>query len=231
MLHKVGLLVIATNKYIQFVQPLWESAKKHFLPGQDVRLFLFTDAQETPLKADPQVSIIFQKHMAWPGPTLFRYNVFLAAEEKLKEMDYLFYCDADMLFVDTVGEVVLSDRVATAHPGFYDKPRAAFTYETNPASLAAVGPSEGIQYFAGGFNGGTSQEYLKMCKVISENVIQDYKKNIVAVWHDESHMNRYFINNPPTRVLSPAYCYPESWNLPFEKRLLALDKNHKEMRS
>ena len=32
-MSKVGLLCICTNKYIRFVEPLWESAKKHFMAG------------------------------------------------------------------------------------------------------------------------------------------------------------------------------------------------------
>jgi len=32
------------------------------------------------------------------------------------------------------------------------------------------------------------------------------------------------------KFLDPSYCYPESWNLPYEKKLLALDKNHQEIR-
>lgn len=48
----------------------------------------------------------------------------------------------------------------------------------------------------------------------------------MAVWHDESHWNRYCIDHKPTTILSPSYCYPESWNLPYKKRLLALDKDH-----
>lgn len=233
MAYKVGLVVIATNKYLQFVSPLWESAKKHFLVGQDVTLFLFTDLTNAAgkiFKDDSNVRIFHQSHMPWPGSTLFRYNIFDSAKTQLGEMDYIFYSDADMLFVDTVGAEILSDRVATIHPGFYSGPRERFTYETNPASKACVLPSEGVSYFAGGFNGGTKIEFLAMCATLANNIAEDYKKGIIAVWHDESHMNRYFIDHPPTVKLSPSYCFPESWDLPFEKRLLALDKNHSEFR-
>ena len=234
MSHKIGLLVIATNKYIQFVPPLWESVKRHFLIDQDVTMFVFTDKGDelrSMIGQEPQIEILAQQHMAWPGSTLFRYNIFNSASSALEKMDYLFYCDADMLFVDSVGVEILGDRVGTIHPGFFDKPRAAFTYETNRASKAFVAPSEGSVYYAGGFNGGNKTEYLQMCKVLSENIAADYRHGTIAVWHDESHLNRYFIDNPPTVSLSPSYCYPESWDLAFTKRLLALDKNHKEMRA
>lgn len=35
----IGLLVIATNKYIKFVQPLITSADKFFLPNDEVTYF------------------------------------------------------------------------------------------------------------------------------------------------------------------------------------------------
>jgi histo-blood group ABO system transferase len=232
MTHKVGLLVVATNKYIDFVFPLWESAKKHFLPEHDVTMFVFTDKINDPrFKDEPKIQAIYQQHMPWPGSTLFRYNIFDSAKKELEQMDYLFYSDADMLFVDTVGTEILGDRVGTIHPGFFDKPRQAFTYETNKVSKAFVAPEQGTTYYAGGFNGGSKAEYLQMCKVLSENIADDYRRGVIAVWHDESHLNRYFIDNPPTVSLSPSYCYPESWDLVFTKRLLALDKNHKEMRT
>jgi histo-blood group ABO system transferase len=148
-------------------------------------------------------------------------------KELIKKEDYLFYCDADMLFVDSVGDEILGDLVATIHPGFQG---GRGTPETNPKSLAYVLPKENLIYYAGGFNGGTSKNFLKMSETIDKNIDVDMGNNFIAIWHDESHMNRYFIDNKPAITLDPSYCYPESWNLPYKKRLLALDKNHSEIR-
>ena len=43
-MKKIGVLIIATNKYIQFVQPLIDSAKTHLLKGHNVHYYVFTDA-------------------------------------------------------------------------------------------------------------------------------------------------------------------------------------------
>jgi histo-blood group ABO system transferase len=59
---------------------------------------------------------------------------------------------------------------------------------------------------------------------------EDLEKGIIAVWHDESHWNRYCIDNTPTTILSPSYCYPEGWNANYERKLLALDKDHATFR-
>lgn len=224
---RIGMLCIATNKYIRYAQPLWDSAKKYFMSGHEVSMFVFTNQPNV-----PEGTIrIEQDHMPWPGPTLMRYHVFLKSEEQLRKMDYLYYSDADMLFVDTVGDEALGDLVATIHPGFYNKQRSDFSYERRPESAAYMGPNDGASYFAGGFNGGKATKFLEMAAACKEMVDADASKGMVPIWHDESCMNKYLSKNPPTNALSPSYCYPESWNLPFKKRLLALDKNHQELRS
>jgi len=70
-----------------------------------------------------------------------------------------------------------------------------------------------------------------MAKEIKNRIDRDLKNNLIAQWHDESHLNRYFIDNCPSKILPPSYCYGEGMRLPFQKKLIALDKNHKEMRS
>ena len=223
---KVGLLIIATNKYIRFLQPLIESADSYFLPNQDITYFFFTN-QNIDIKSNRNIVKIDVEHKDWPWMTLGRYKIFSDNSNILSKMDYIFYSDVDMRFVSEVGDEILSDRVATQHPGYFG---GRGTPETNPLSLACVFPYEQMQYFAGGFNGGTSKEYLKMAHKISNDIDVDCSRNIIAIWHDESHMNRYFIDNKPTLILSPSYCYGESMNIPFEKKLLALDKNHSEIR-
>lgn len=224
---KIGLLIIATNKYINFLETLISSADKFFLKDQEVTYFIFTN-KNVEIKSNRNIVKIETEHKEWPWMTLGRYKIFTENSSELSNMDYLYYCDADMRFESNVANEILGDLVATQHPGYYTR---RGTPETNPLSLACVFPNEEMQYFAGGFNGGSSHEYLKMAKYISNNIDIDYSKNLIAIWHDESHMNRYFIDNPPTKILDPSYCYGESMNIPFKRRLVALDKNHNEIRS
>lgn len=224
---RVGLLLIATNKYVQFVEPLLASMREFFLTGHEVTAFCFTNMDHAP-EGTTRIHI---EHKPWPGPTLYRYHNFSNARQAFASMDYLYYCDVDMKFVAPVGNEVLGELVATNHPGFYNKPRQAFSYERRRQSIACVRPNEGSHYFAGGFNGGKKDVFLKMSDTIRGWVDMDQCRRITAVWHDESYQNKYMIQHHPTVILSPSYCYPESWDLPFEKKLLALDKNHEEVRS
>lgn len=227
-MNKIGLVVIATSKYDVFVPQLYNSVMKYFFKEDDVTIFVFTDSENIP--EEDNIIRIFQEHEPWPGSTLKRYHIFDKSKEILSKMDYLFYCDVDMRFVAPVGREILPELnsnglVGTEHPGFYGGRRG--TYETRTESKAFVGHNEGQIYFAGGFNGGTAEAFLKMSEQLKNNIDIDLSKGIVPVWHDESMMNRFFVDNHP-KVLSPSYCFPESWQLPFEKKLLALDKNHAE---
>lgn len=221
-MKSVGLLLIATNKYTFFLQPLIESADNFFMKDYDVTYFIFTN-EDLDIKTNRKFVKIDVEHKPWPWMTLGRYKIFSDSHDILDKMDYLYYSDADMLFVSDVREEILGDRVGTQHPCFVDQ---RGTPETNPRSLACVYDNEPMQYFAGGFNGGTSREYLKMSSIISKNIETDLENGIIAIWHDESHLNRYFIDNPPTKVLSPSYCYGENFDIPYEKKILALVKDH-----
>ena len=222
--ENVGLLIVATGKYIQFVKPLVESAEKYFCKKHNVTYFVFTDQYLEP--ADNIVRIE-QNRLGWPYDTLMRSHIYYLNKHRFIDQDYLFACDADMLFAGDVGDEIFGDHVATLHPGFYN---SRGTYEKNPLSTACVKSDEGKHYFAGGFYGGSREVFFDILLSIVENINEDLRKNFIAVWHDESHWNRYCIDHEPTVILSPSYCYPENWKLPFEKKLLALDKNHKEMR-
>ena len=222
----IGLLLIATGKYDSFVPQLIEGADKFFLTDHDVTYFLFTDS-ELEFNND-KLKKIYKIHESWPNPTLKRYEAFNGYRDELSKQDYLFYCDVDMKFIDTVGDEILSKSVSTIHPGHYGRRGDP---ETNPKSLACISANEKLIYFAGGFQGGEAKEFLKMCSNLSKNINKDLENGIVAKWHDESHMNRWRIDNPPSKILDCGYCYQESLFRPHKPKILALDKNHAQLRS
>lgn len=221
----IGLLVMATGKYTCFLEKLLTSADTYFLPNHNRVYFIFTDGEVPVLD---NVIRIEQKRLGWPYDTLMRFSVYMGVQSCFADIDYLFACDADMFFVDIVGDEILSERVATNHPGFTLPEQRHNDYEHNSQSCAYVGPGEGQAYFAGGFFGGSTAEFIKIATTCNEHIMADLANNIIAEWHDESHLNRYFIDNPPTVILSPSYCYPQYWDLPFIPRLVAVSKDHKQ---
>lgn len=231
--YNVGLLVVATGKYIQFVPPLIESARKHFLKNHRVTYFIFTDQ---PFNEEGDVVVLDHQKKGWPYDTLLRCAGYDRHCSVFSDMDYLFACDADMLFVSDIGDEVLGDLVGTQHPGFFNK---RGTYENRSISTAFVSSCEGKYYFAGGFYGGAKDVFLHLTSSMCRHIQQDVSRGIVAVWHDESHLNRCFVDTPPTVVLSPDYCFPGFHPNPsvyrpilhLKPKLVALDKNHNEYRS
>ncbi len=229
---KICILNIATNKYIQFVEQLLNSVQGNFLNGHEISALVFTNHEIEEISENVKISQI--EHEPWPIPTLKRYHYFVKEKEYISQFDYCFYMDVDMRIENEVGDEILGDLVATQHPYKINETPEQFSYERNPKSLAYIPFGEGKNYYAGGFNGGSTTEFLKMAKIIADRVDKDLENNIVAVWHDESHMNRYLIDNPPTLSLTPSYCYAEEFlgtNYPYEPKIIALKKNHNELRS
>lgn len=228
---RVGLVVVATGKYVQFLRDLKVSVDEFFCVGHEVSMWALTDEGPGGVRSYLRWPT---KHEPWPGPTLHRYRMIVDWERQRpwkRLFDYVFMCDADMRFVAPVGDEIFGDLVGTIHPGFWNKPRSQYTYEHRPESTACIPPGAGERYYAGGFQGGYAPRFLEAAKTIVDRIDSDKANGIIAVWHDESHWNRYLFEHPPTVELDPGYCYPESWSLPFEKRLLALNKDHAAMRS
>jgi len=230
---KICILTIATNKYIQFVERLLDNIEENFLNGHEIQCLLFTDHE---VETSDNVRVCQIDHEPWPMPTLKRYNYFIKEKEFISQFDYCFYFDVDMGLVDKVGDEVLSDLVATMHPyqSFY--PKEERSYDRNEKSLAYVpAGEEGELYYAGGFNGGSTKRFLEMAEVLADRVTKDLDNGVIALWHDESQMNRYLIDNPPTLSLTPSYCFAEEHmgnpSYPYEPKIIALKKNHNELRS
>jgi histo-blood group ABO system transferase len=237
----IGLCIVATGKYIHFVKPLLDSAEKYFCPDHNRTYFIFTDDTSNALLNAPykdNIVIINQNRLGWPYDTLMRFSIYEQHKDLFAQTDYIFATDADMLFVGKEGDEILHSTVATQHPGF-EKNKPLWgnepPYDRNPNSTAFIPYDEGTYYFAGGFYGGATQEFIKLISSITKNINDDLEKyNYIAIWHDESHLNRYFIDNPPAVILDRSYCYPENGEAKgypkCSPKLLALDKNHDEIR-
>lgn len=180
----------------------------------------------------------------WPMPTLLRYHLFLQQEEYLQKFDYVFYIDVDMRITDWIGEEILGSLTAAQHPMYALRQSFYPPYEANPESKAYVKmPGKLIEengskrfqqyYYAGGFQGGKTQEFIKAMKVMRKNTDSDFNINYIARWNDESHWNKYLFDNPPEVVLDPGYIYPDSllqqyyikvWGRNYSPKIMTLTK-------
>lgn len=227
---KILLLNIATNQYTKFVDNFYSSCKQFFLPNSDVHHLLFTDNMDFETAVDVPLKKSFVEHKPFPEPTLKRYHYFLQERDYIETFDYVFYSDVDMVFASKITEEeVISDLTLTLHPMIRD--RSMFTYESDPRSTAYINmETEGVDYFCGGFNGGSSTKFMELSETVAKNIDTDENDDIMAVWHDESHINRYAVDNPPTKIVD--WCVPDwHWSRTGQGKLICLSKNHTEIRA
>ena len=198
------------------------------------------------LELRKSVRIFPTEPVEWPLPTLLRYNLFLQQEEELKKYDYLFYIDVDMRITDWVGEEILGDGLTAAqHPMYAFKRNLYPPYEPNPDSTAYIPlPGRFLEengqkrfeslYYAGGFQGGKTDDFIKAMIVMRGRIEKDFNKNYIARWNDESHWNRYLYEVPPVVVLNPSYVYPDSlvadyyvklWGRNYSPKIMTLTKS------
>lgn len=212
---KVAILYVCTGKYIRFWEEFYSSAERHFLPGVEKHYFVFTD-QDFPEASSPNVTRVHQENLGWPDNTLRRFHMFLKIEGDLAAHDYLYFFNANCRFKQSVGPEFLPEKkeqlLVVRHPGHIDRPVNQMPYERNPRSRASIPWGVGEFYVCGGVNGGTSETFLKFANHAREAIDADFRDGIVAEWHDESHINRYIIDNPFT-VRPASYCYPQNWTL------------------
>lgn len=185
----------------------------------------------------------------WPMPTLMRYHTLLQQEEKLKEYDYVYYCDIDMFFANIVGDEILGKRLTAVQQPMYALRKEWWPpYEPNPKSASYIPrlakyikepnglPRMMPLYLAGGFQGGTSESFISAMKVMKKKIDDDMTKiNYIPIWNDETVWNSYLFENPSDNdvILSPSYTYPDSlieeyfkpmWGQDYIPKLVTLTK-------
>lgn len=222
---KIAILYICTGIYNQFWEGFYNSSEQLFLNGVEKHYFVFTDDMK--LSDAENVHLNYKKFEGFPKDSLFRFEMFIRVKEQLKKFDYVFFFNANMLFVAPVGEELLPkdhEVMAVVHPGFYNKPAILYPYERNKQSTAYIPRGrDGYKYYMGSLNGGTAEGFLRLVEDCAQKTRDDWERGIVAVVHDESHLNRYMSENG-CDALSPAYAYPEGWKLPFEPKIMIRDK-------
>jgi len=223
-----AIIFIGTNKYLNFFPKYYETCEEFLFPDLRKQYFVFTDG-ELGGELPENITHVPIVHKDWPAITLERFHTILQAEDLLKEHEWLLFLDADMR-VDSVvfSEEVLDDDkdfVAVHHPCHYNT--GTGTFERRPESEACV-TGEHPQYYQGCLWGGKMEAVIPMMKLLRDRVDKDYSNDIIAVWHDESHLNRFFIENQDrVHAIPPDYAYPECFpQYPYQRKIVHLAKDN-----
>lgn len=237
---KVAFLIIGTNNYIDLAKSCAKSIHKYVKVDGRLDTIIFTNNPES----GPDLNIeLFTAHLPWPLITLLRYQTFYEYRDLLSEYDYLMYIDSDMSICENIDfeSEMMGELIATDHPGYFNSHPHSWPWEPNQKSEAFIDPNtvverikkgewEQVKYKFGALQGGSSKRFLDACKVMRNRINKDLSNNYIPIWHDETVFNKYCWENQPDKILSPEYAFPEGWNLPFKPKILALKKNHIEIR-
>lgn len=229
-------------RYVAFLKLFLETAEQHFMVGHRVTYYVFTDRPD----AVPRVALAEGRRLEvlrvpaaarWQDVSMRRMQMLSDFCERRfrREVAFLVCTDVDMRFSDHVGVEVLSPLFGALHPGFYGAARQAFTYERRPQSRAYIPWDQGDFYYLGGLFGGSVSEVHRLTTACHQAMTADRANGIEAVWHDESHLNRYLLDHKPTKVLSPEYLWDEQLlgrpAVMRKLRFMAVPKNHQQIRN
>lgn len=215
-LKSIGIIFIGTGPYIGFLSGFQKRISRFFCPDTEKKIYAFTDCIDHPSLKHENVEAIKIDHVGWPFITLHRFKFMNSISDKLKSHSHIFFIDADLWPVDDMhfSDFFPSNEshnfVAVQHPGFIDKP-GTFEDDKNSTAYAYSGFYDLSVYRQGCFWGGKTGSILDMISICEKNVDTDSENKITAKWHDESHMNKYFLQNASSvKTLAPSYAAPEA---------------------
>jgi hypothetical protein len=232
----ISVMIIATKRYVEFLPDLIESIGNHLVPGFNIDVVVFTDQVEFVDNIRPENKQLFLivkeiPSYGWPNATLLRYEIF-EQNWNLVRGEIAMYLDADTRLIrdiphsDFQQDTWKKEVALVRHPAYFGrslifmlmmKMTKRGPWESNPLSTARVRMRHRRRYVYGGVWMGTNKGISIMVRQLAENVRIDTSNEFIAKWHDESHINKWFVENGPT-ALDPSWAFTDFFpHLDFKK--------------
>lgn len=191
----------------------------------------------------------------WPLPTLLRYELLASVKQNIEgeivihlDADMLF--QGRVSRNDLIEAMGKNEVALVRHPGFYrprkfSKIRFYFmhpffifrdirlyllnggigSWEMNSESLAYVPRRNRNVYVCGGTWFGKKESVIELCEILSHRTKVDLSNNVMAKFHDESHINWYAANHEVS-IADPKFCLELSYSqlAGIKPLIVAVDK-------
>ncbi|XP_004641138.2 alpha-1,3-galactosyltransferase 2 [Octodon degus] len=237
----IGLTVFAIGRYLgKYLERFLESAERHFMVGQRVVYYVFTEQPDAvphvALGPHRQLRVEFvAREQRWQDVSMARmHTLHQALGRRLgRETQFVLCMDVDQHFIGPFGPEVLAESVAQLHAWHYHWPRWLLPFERDARSAAALAPHEGDFYYHAAVFGGSVAALRRLTAHCALGLRQDRARGLEALWHDESHLNKFFWLHKPAKVLSPEFCWSPDIGRRAEirhPRLLWAPKEYAEVR-
>jgi hypothetical protein len=199
------------------------------LPGIEKQYFVFTDSEEIPF--EKHIKTYYEKPKGFPLDSLLRFDMFLRIKEDTRDCDYLFFFNSNVEFNQTITEEIFipsaeeNNLLAVLHPGYFNKKPFFLPIEKRKVSAAYIPYKKNTDYhyFMGSSNGGSRDAYYKLIQVCHDQIHTDIDNGVMAVYHDESHINKY-LHERKIKMLPPSFGHPEGNPTEIQPYITILNK-------
>nr|XP_012627212.1 N-acetyllactosaminide alpha-1,3-galactosyltransferase-like 1 isoform X2 [Microcebus murinus] len=227
----IGLAVFATGKFIdQYLKQFIQSANKHFMIGYNVIFYIMVDdfrklpyIELGPLRTCKMFAVFKDRtsldqdfHLIY----MMNLNVNIIAYIQ-HEVDFLFTMAVNQIFKSDFGVETLGSSVAQLHAWWYFKNSKDFPYERRSTSAAFIPLGQGDFYYHGAILGGMPHEVLNCIRECQNGMIKDNTNDLKSLY--ESHLNKYFFVNKPTKLLSPEYNWDPKFRTPSQIKHIKIE--------
>lgn len=210
---KTVFLFILHSLTRQYLRHFLKSADKYFMVGYNVIFYISTDniydipyVELGPLRSFKTLRLPdedYNQDHTLRSMKNMRDKITQAIQY---EVNFLFTMAVNQIFKKDFGVETLGKSVAQLHSWWYLKNPREFPYERRVKSAAFIPFGKGDFYYHSAIIGGTPKNVLAFIQEYLKGITDDSTKKLDSTY--ESHLNKYFLINKPTRVLSPEY----NWN-------------------
>uniref|UniRef100_H2L5L3 Alpha 1,3-galactosyltransferase 2 n=1 Tax=Oryzias latipes TaxID=8090 RepID=H2L5L3_ORYLA len=221
----VALTVFAVGRYLDaYLNTFLTSAEKHFMVGLPVTFYVFTDQPEkvpnitlAPLRHLNVIKV--ERYSRRQDISMMRMKTVLDIIEKelRHNFNYVFCLDEDQELKRRLGSEALGESVAVLHVYYYKLPKTQFTYDRNPKCKAYM--TEGDYYYHAAVFGGSCDAVKALVDYCYLSTMEDKLNDVEALWHDESHLNKYFWLNRPMPTVIVEQCDHNIFDKFYTKKL------------
>lgn len=212
--------------YYVFTDLFKESAKEQFIDMINKKYNKFYE-DDAVIDAD-RIVFIPTYPQGFPNMALYKYHFFIdyysENEDKFESVGMIYMLDPTMLCVNEIKESMMTPQnssqteftdhrkeiVAVRHSSF---PYCSGTVEQNTLSSAYVDTeyySQTRVYYRSSVVGASRNRFVSMANELVDAINCDDSVDVIAEFHDESHLNRYLFEcRDNVQSLPMTFCFPD----------------------